>query len=79
MIDIYRERRVTVEAVQFDGTNNQEVCSWAPATDFVDYLTLDTEYGTVNVLPSDWVLKRSNGQFDTMTNESFTVGYEAQP
>ena len=80
----YRERRVTVEAVQWTGTNQSEVVALCPNAEYDSateqmLIPLQGVDGTSPAEVGDWIVERWSGAFGVMTNDAFQVGYELAP
>lgn len=63
---MFRRKAITVEAVQWDGSN------WREVVDLIG----DAE---VNATPGMWIVKREDGRFYSAPDSAFTSNYEPMP
>jgi hypothetical protein len=79
---LWRKRPVTIEAVQFDGTNALAIVAWMGAR-YVsagvngDRLVIVTLEGNMTASPGDWILKGVQGEFYPCKPDIFEATYEA--
>lgn len=78
MIKKYRKKLITVEAVQFDGENFDEVISFVgdDANRSGDKIVIETNKGTFEVSRNDYIVKEVNGAFYPYKPEFFSLTYE---
>lgn len=78
----YIKKPVTVEAVQFNGENFDEIAqafNIAPfKKDFGDQLLIDTLEGQMKAKPGDWIIKGIKGEFYPCKPDIFAESYEEQ-
>ncbi len=80
MIQQYRRKTNTIEAIQWNGTNLDEVMKFAKGSANVIYsndelyiLTLD---GVAKAFDGDWIVKGCHGEFYPCGADIFTNTYE---
>ncbi len=83
MSDRYTKKPVTIQAMQYTGSNNQAVSQWADAfgpgcliTRTGDTLSIFTPEGTMTVDPGDWVIQGVKGEFYPCKPDIFELTYE---
>ena len=80
----YRKKPVVIEAVQWDGSNVDEVLGFILATgsarrglgDNRNSLFIDTREGTMEASKSDWIIRGIKGEFYPCKPEIFEATYE---
>ncbi len=82
----YRKKPVVIEAIQFDGTNVDEIkaivggsCSvhYAPLTN-EKVLSISTLEGAMTVSLNDWVIKGVKGEFYPCKPDIFEASYDQE-
>ncbi len=81
MICKYRKRPVIVEAVQWDGTNNEEVLKLCPKAfilhnNLIAYMRIPTLEGVMYALVGDYIIKGIKGEFYPCKSDIFKETYE---
>lgn len=85
MIKTYRKRPHEIEAIQFDGTNGEEICDWAlnhpnPGCIYPSgggqALLIDTLEGRMRADRYDYVIRGAKGEFYPCKPEIFQIIYE---
>jgi hypothetical protein len=77
----FRKKPVVIEAVQFTGSNTQELVDWIdkkylPCGDDVEVL-IETLEGLMRAKPGDYIIKGVNGEFYPCKPDIFEKTYEA--
>jgi len=79
----YRKRPVVIEAVQYDGTNNNEVIEWiksyggeAEFSAYTQELLIRTLEGVMRANKGDYVIKGVHGEFYPCKPDIFNETYE---
>jgi hypothetical protein len=75
----FRRKIVVFEAMQYDGTNGQEILDWMAseyAWDFEDSLLVRTPNGNVKVEKGDYIIKSAKGGFCPCDRDLFEDIYE---
>lgn len=70
----YRHRPIEVDAIQFDGSNKEEVIAFTKG-DVLSGSILGCAIGLI-ISKGDWIFKESNGKFYLCTPEMFEKIYE---
>lgn len=77
----YRKRPVTIEALQFTGTNGDEIAHFAGlaavVTGRTHALHIKTPEGLMRAAPGDWIIKGVSGEFYPCKPDIFAATYEA--
>ena len=74
-----RKKPVEVEAIQWNGHNNQDIEDFAQTAITVygeGSLSIETLEGTMRALPGDWIIKGVNGEFYPCKPDIFDKTYE---
>ncbi len=79
---MYRKKPVVVEAVQWSGSNVEELAQFAPlakvkAEGKRNALIIDTLEGVMLGEPGDWIIKGVKGEFYPCKPDIFEATYEA--
>lgn len=74
----FRKLPVEIEAVQYDGTNADEIQSFVGGACVSDQnrLAISTLEGRMRVSPGDWVIKGIHGEFYPCKPDIFVSTYE---
>jgi hypothetical protein len=80
----YRKKPVVIEAVQYDGSNAEEVAQWiddcsgefSPAHTWGDEFRISTLEGELHVSPGDYVIRGVQGEFYPCKPDIFEQTYE---
>lgn len=90
----YRKMSVTIEAIQLDGDNVQEVLDWinrndgqaipirnspAKASQLTGSILIHTLEGDHRAEPLDWIIRGVKGEFYPCKPDIFDVTYEPDP
>ncbi len=77
----FRKKPVVIEAVQWLGTNGDEVCTFTEGNYRWERLSLiiRTLEGEHLASPGDWIIKGVKGEFYPVKNEIFLLTYEPAP
>ena len=82
---IFRKKPVIIEAIQFDGKNHSEICSFIKTEDNVTeaiiasnlpYFTIYTLEGNLKAQPNYWIIKGIKGEFYPCKPDIFEQIYE---
>jgi hypothetical protein len=79
---LFRKKPVVIEAIQFDGSNAQEIMDWAGGSAVVirsntaDCLTIPTLEGDHLASLDDWIIKGVKGEFYPCKPDIFAATYE---
>lgn len=80
---MFRQRPTVIEAVQWTGDNLDEIHRAFDA-DLSYYrregmrtLMIYTQYGTMTVLPDDWIIKNTQDEFHSCRPDIFPMIFEA--
>lgn len=78
MIKKYRKKLITVEAVQFNGENFDEVISFVgeDAHRMGDRFVIDTIKGTLEIAKNDYIVKEVNGACYSYKPDFFALAHE---
>jgi hypothetical protein len=78
----YTKRPVTIEAMQFDGTNDWETVCWirdnggeAELLFAAERITIETLEGTMFAIPGDFIIKGIKGEFYPCKPDIFEMTY----
>jgi hypothetical protein len=76
----YRRKSAEVDAIQFDGTNRDEVVRFAglaaKVTGRTSIVMLKTSDGWVQLLAGDWVTRDADGRFDRHHPDDFAATFD---
>ena len=82
----YRKKPVTVEAIRFALTNQNEVIEWTltgrpplaqlPAYPYLGSIAVNTDSGPQYALPGDWIVRDAKGWLSVCKPEEFEASYE---
>lgn len=79
----YRKKAVVIEAMQYDGTNEDAILAWAtrysmddPIERGVSGIFINTLEGQMKVSLGDWVIKGVQGEFYPVKPDIFEATYE---
>lgn len=73
----YRKKPVVIEAVQWTGSNEDEVLAFFPEVDFVeDYCIVQTLEGDMRGMPGDWIIRGVSGEYYPCKPGIFEATYE---
>lgn len=80
----FRKLPVEVEAVQFDGRNDDEVIKFMAGNESLPYryknwLMIPTREGVMAAAPLDWIIKGIRGEFYPCKPDIFERTYEPVP
>lgn len=83
-VKLYRKRPTIIEAIQFDGLNQDFITNWVDSHDgeifslydSAPYLLIGVIGGTVRVNPTDWVIRGIKGEFYPCRDDIFDGTYE---
>jgi len=77
----FRKRPVVIEAMQYDGTNAEQVAAWAVGGSVIriDGLAIQTLEGVMTAQPGDWILRGVQGEFYPCKPDIFEATYEEAP
>lgn len=77
----YRKKPVVIDAVQYVGTNWQEIVSLIgfdeTSIDRGDVLIIHTLEGAMRASPNDWIIRGIKGEFYPCKPDIFAATYEA--
>lgn len=81
MKKFYRKLPVTIEAIQYDGTNKPEIFAFCPKARNLKprpakHFVIDTDEGAMTVNVGDWVIKGIKGEFYPCKPDVFALTYE---
>ena len=78
MIKTYRKKLITIEAVQFNGENFDEVISFVgdDAYRMGDKIVIETNKGTLEASRNDYIVKEVNGAYYPCKPDFFALTYE---
>lgn len=83
MIATYRKKPVEVQAVQWDGSNIDEIREFGakvvagPTHGFQDVLAIDTREGIMRTKRGSWIIRGVKGEFYPCEDEIFKLTYDA--
>jgi hypothetical protein len=81
----YRKKPVVIEAIQWDGTNYQEVCDFVRERLVFEYtssppservLVIETLEGTMRAQAGDFIIRGVNGEYYPCKPDIFEKTYE---
>jgi hypothetical protein len=74
----YRKKPIVIEALLFDGKNGQAVGQFVGYADINDKgnFVIDTEEGSMEGSPGDYIIKGVNGEFYPCKPDIFKKTYE---
>jgi hypothetical protein len=75
----YRKKPVVIDAVQWNGVNNQEIEDFAKTAIEVhgeEKLKIETLEGVMTAIPGDWIIKGVKGEFYPCKPDIFEATYE---
>jgi hypothetical protein len=78
----YRKRPVVIDAIQWTGSNKEEVNDFIPGVDAGDYyylkdtVNIHTLEGVMTARPNDYIIKGVNGEFYPCKPDIFGKTYE---
>ena len=75
----FKKKPVVIEAVQWDGSNNEECLTWIGIENVdnkLNYPNIKTLEGTMAVSVGDWIIKGVNGEFYPCRPDIFEKTYE---
>ena len=74
----YRKRPVEIDAIQFNGINQSQICEFAgDVTIDWDSVHIHTLEGTMRADVGDWIVKGVKGEFYPCKPDIFEATYEA--
>ena len=78
MIKQYRKKPVVIEAIKYDGTNENQIIEWATPHVFrrYDKLAVVTLEGDMLVTVGDYIIKGVKGEFYPCKADIFDLTYE---
>lgn len=84
MIRTYRKKPVEIEAIQFVGSNANEVLAWVTKFSLEDQvewlpsgnLVVHTIEGDMTAIPGDWIIKGIKGEFYPCKPDIFSDLYD---
>ena len=71
----FRKRPVVIEAVQWNGSNSQEIAKFFG--EWIDTIPIVTLEGTMEASLGDWIIKGVNGEFYPCKPSIFEKTYES--
>src|SRR5690606_13292840 len=78
----YRKKPVVIQAIQFNGSNHQEVVDFAKSShkEYVlvdeDEIVIQTLEGNMIASPGDWIIRGIHGEYYPCKPEIFEASYE---
>lgn len=80
MIRSFRKLPVEIQAIEFDGTNPEEIIAWADGQSSIRHpdgaLTIETLEGDMTVSPGDFVIRGVAGEFYPCKPDILAKSYE---
>lgn len=71
----YRKKPVVIEAIQFDGTNHDDIVEFCGG--FTRDAIISTLEGDMTAQPGDWIIKGVQGEYYPCKPDIFAATYEA--
>lgn len=86
----YRKKPVVIEAIRFDGNNNELLRRWSDGAVYASpvlehregnptgiYVQITTLEGTMTAIPGDWIIRGIKGEYYPCKPDIFEATYEA--